>query len=239
MAPPNAAATTQIVASADNVRHSWRMRRTLVAIASIVASAPSGSSAATLGHDLRAVVTQDPPVIPHPLLKRPSSRPQRFVRTELFFGTAAPGSAVTQEQFMAFLDEEVSPRFPDGLTLFKGHGRFTGDDGALVKEEPFVVILLHPAQGFTVNNRKIETFAGSTSVSSIRNRCCAWTTSSASGSLSDGDSDRGSDEGSDGGSDEGSDGGSVRSRTRIVRGRTATPSPRVSSLTLNPAQLDV
>ena len=99
---------------------------------------------------------QDPPVIPRALLKRQSQGPQRFVRTELFFGTAAPGGIVTEERSLAFLDTAVTPRFPDGLTLFKGHGRFTGENGALVKEDPFVVILLHPFERFKVSDKKIE-----------------------------------------------------------------------------------
>ena len=103
-----------------------------------------------------AIPVQDPPVIPRALLKRHGQSPQRFVRTELFFGTAAPGGDVTEERFLAFLDTEVTTRFPDGLTLFKGHGRFTGENGALVKEDPFVVILLHPFERFRVNDKKIE-----------------------------------------------------------------------------------
>jgi hypothetical protein len=101
-------------------------------------------------------LAQDPPVIPRALLKRQSKRPERFIRTELFFGTAAPGGAVTDERFLGFLDAEVTPRFPEGLTLFKGHGRFTGENGVLVKEEPFVVILLHPFEQFKASDRKIE-----------------------------------------------------------------------------------
>lgn len=107
--------------------------------------------------ELRASDTiQNPPVIPRALTRRPSQRAQRFVRTELFFGTATPGEAVTEERFLAFLDAEVTPRFPHGLTLFKGHGRFTGANGVLVKEDPFVVILLHPFDRFKTNDRKIE-----------------------------------------------------------------------------------
>ena len=102
------------------------------------------------------MTVQDPPVIPRALLKRQSKGPQRFVRTELFFGTAAPDDAVCEEGFLAFLDTEVTPRFPDGLTLFKGHGRFTGENGVLVKEDPFMVILLHPFEHFKVSDRKIE-----------------------------------------------------------------------------------
>lgn len=101
-------------------------------------------------------LAQDPPVIPRALIGRQGNGPQRFVRTELFFGTAGKDDVVTEEAFLAFLDAEVSPRFPEGLTLFKGHGRFTGQNGLLVKEDPFVVILLHPYEQFKVNTRKID-----------------------------------------------------------------------------------
>jgi len=44
-----------------------------------------------------------------------------FARTELFFGSAKPdGSAVTEEEFSTFLDQVITPRFPDGLTLLTG-----------------------------------------------------------------------------------------------------------------------
>src|SRR5262245_61608276 len=36
-----------------------------------------------------------------------------FARTELFFGSATPdGAAVTDEDFRAFLEHEITPRFP-------------------------------------------------------------------------------------------------------------------------------
>lgn len=82
------------------------------------------------------------------------------MRTELFFGTATAGEPVSEEQFLSFLDGEVTPRFPDGLTLFKGRGQFTGENGVLVKEEPFVLILLHPLDDFRDSNRKIEEIRG-------------------------------------------------------------------------------
>jgi hypothetical protein len=102
------------------------------------------------------LLAQDPPVIPRALLKRLGPRAHRFIRTELFFGTATPDEPVSDERFRAFLDAEVTPRFPDGLTLFKGHGQFTGEDGVLVKEDPFVLILLHPYDRFKENDKKIE-----------------------------------------------------------------------------------
>jgi len=113
---------------------------------------PVTASADSLTH----LSLQDPPVIPRALIKRLGNRTQRFVRTELFFGPAPAGEPVSEDQFLSFLDTEVTPRFPDGLTLFKGRGQFTGENGVLVKEEPFVLILLHPFDDFKDSNRKIE-----------------------------------------------------------------------------------
>ena len=48
-----------------------------------------------------------------------------FARTELFFGRAKPdGSMVTDEEFHSFLDEIITPRFPNGLTALPGTGQF-------------------------------------------------------------------------------------------------------------------
>lgn len=79
-----------------------------------------------------------------------------FARTELFFGTAKPDGAVTEEEFLAFLDKEVTPRFPDGLTLLKGDGQFRGEDGVIIKEDSFLLILLYPLEGFRESSRKIN-----------------------------------------------------------------------------------
>jgi hypothetical protein len=80
-----------------------------------------------------------------------------FARTELFFGTAKPdGTAVTDEEFSAFLDEQITPRFPDGLTLLKGDGQFRGEDEVIIKEDSFLLILLYPLQGFKDSSARIE-----------------------------------------------------------------------------------
>jgi hypothetical protein len=67
-----------------------------------------------------------------------------FARTELFFGLSKPGGQVTDEEFQRFVDEQVTPRFPDGLTVLAGEGRFKGDDGAIVEEGSRLLILLYP-----------------------------------------------------------------------------------------------
>jgi Protein of unknown function (DUF3574) len=73
-------------------------------------------------------------------------RSDLWTRTELFFGSAKPdGSTVTDEEFRRFLDEEVTPRFPDGLTLLVGLGQYRGASGGLVQEKSMLLVLLHPS----------------------------------------------------------------------------------------------
>src|SRR2546430_9786130 len=44
-----------------------------------------------------------------------------LLRTELYFGSNKPDrTVVTEAQFQRFLNEEITPRFPDRLTLLAG-----------------------------------------------------------------------------------------------------------------------
>jgi hypothetical protein len=97
-----------------------------------------------------------------PMIRRPIpigavGRSLDFARTELYFGTAKPDGAVSDEEFLAFLDAQVTPRFPDGLTLLKGDGQFRGEDGTIIKEDSFVLILLYDLESFRDASRKINT----------------------------------------------------------------------------------
>jgi hypothetical protein len=69
---------------------------------------------------------------------------ETFLRTELYFGSGKPGADVTKEQSDRFVDGEVTPRFPEGLTSLAGYGQFKGSDGEIVEERSFVLILLYP-----------------------------------------------------------------------------------------------
>jgi hypothetical protein len=62
---------------------------------------------------------------------RPAQAPG-WVRSELYFGVGSEdGSsarvqtdAISEERWRAFLDAEVTPRFPDGLTVFDAYGQW-------------------------------------------------------------------------------------------------------------------
>jgi hypothetical protein len=61
-------------------------------------------------------------------------------RTELFFGgTRADGSAITSAEFERFLDADVTPAFPEGLTWLPVHGQWMGG-----KQASYLLILLYP-----------------------------------------------------------------------------------------------
>jgi len=65
------------------------------------------------------------------------------------------GGMVLDEQFQAFLDSEITPRFPDGLTVLAGYGQFKNSSGVIQKERSFVLILLYPLSSHE-SNKKIE-----------------------------------------------------------------------------------
>ena len=67
-----------------------------------------------------------------------------MVRTELLFGLSAPdGGNVSDGEWNTFLETEVSPRFPDGLTVLRGYGQWRGDSGSIAKEDSIVLLIWH------------------------------------------------------------------------------------------------
>jgi hypothetical protein len=75
-----------------------------------------------------------------------SENARRWARTELYFGKGKPdGSIVTDDEFRVFLDDVITPRFPDGLTVLPGGGQFRGSSGRITREAAMFVILHYPA----------------------------------------------------------------------------------------------
>ena len=77
----------------------------------------------------------------------PGTGSEPWIQTELYFGRSLPGgdgAVVTDEQWTDFLDTEVTPRFPDGLTVLDGYGQFLNASGAIAQEDSTVLIILYP-----------------------------------------------------------------------------------------------
>lgn len=68
-----------------------------------------------------------------------------FARTELLFGLSrADGPDITEQEFQDFVDQQVTPRFPDGLTVLTGNGQFRDSTGTIIQEGSKLLILLYP-----------------------------------------------------------------------------------------------
>ncbi|CAL9381903.1 hypothetical protein SUDANB58_01073 [Streptomyces sp. enrichment culture] len=81
-----------------------------------------------------------------------------YAETRLLFGTERSDGepAVTEEQFTAFVDEEVTPGFPDGLTVRSGRGQWRDASGRIQKERSYELILLYPVARAARSDRRIE-----------------------------------------------------------------------------------
>lgn len=71
---------------------------------------------------------------------------QEPMRTaQLFFGQNIGGKpGVSDADFRKFLDEELTPRFPGGLTVLDGGGQWKGAENKLIREASKIVVLVLP-----------------------------------------------------------------------------------------------
>ena len=64
---------------------------------------------------------------------------------QLFFGqNIGDKPGVSDAAFRKFTDEELTPRFPEGLTVLDGGGQWKGKDDKLIREASKVVVLVLP-----------------------------------------------------------------------------------------------
>jgi len=76
-------------------------------------------------------------------------------RVELFFGREIPGGGtVSEEDWQTYVQEVLSPAFPDGLTVLEGEGRWLSPTGEHFVENSFVVYIYLPAD--STENRRVD-----------------------------------------------------------------------------------
>ena len=64
---------------------------------------------------------------------------------QLLFGLTRPGGgAITPGEWQGFLDANVTPRFPAGLTVLDGAGQWTGRAGRLTRQPAKLVLVVTP-----------------------------------------------------------------------------------------------
>jgi hypothetical protein len=65
-------------------------------------------------------------------------------RTELYFGMSAPAGAISAAEWQKFVDEEATPRLPEGFTVVDGAGQWRNHAGVITHEPSRVLVVLHP-----------------------------------------------------------------------------------------------
>lgn len=76
---------------------------------------------------------------------RPQCGPgeQAMLSEALYFGTSKPGGTVAPADWQAFLDEVVTPRFPQGFSVWRAAGQWKSEAGPIVSEASYVLNIVH------------------------------------------------------------------------------------------------
>jgi hypothetical protein len=78
-----------------------------------------------------------------------------MTQTTLYFGLNRPaGPVITAAEWQTFVDQQVTPRFKDGLSVFDAKGQWLGNDGKLARENSKALMLIHSPD--TASEQNIE-----------------------------------------------------------------------------------
>jgi Protein of unknown function (DUF3574) len=69
-----------------------------------------------------------------------------MIRDVLYFGRNRPDGVVSPMEWMQFVDEIITPRFPQGFTVMSASGQWQTASGAIERERSKVVTVLHAAR---------------------------------------------------------------------------------------------
>ncbi|MGH8644794.1 MAG: DUF3574 domain-containing protein [Gammaproteobacteria bacterium] len=66
------------------------------------------------------------------------------VMDSMYFGTVKPGGSVTAQEWQEFMNQVVTPRFPEGLTSWEASGQWQSATGVIEQESSHVLHIVHP-----------------------------------------------------------------------------------------------
>lgn len=81
---------------------------------------------------------------------------ERMRTAQLFFGRNIDQPPVVSEvQFREFVAQEITPRFPTGLTVLDGGGQWAGPENRLIRDSAKVVVLVLPEKDGDAEQRSL------------------------------------------------------------------------------------
>ncbi|HBE9180367.1 TPA: DUF3574 domain-containing protein [Serratia fonticola] len=76
-----------------------------------------------------------------------------MTQTTLYFGLNRPaGPIITAAEWQTFVDQQVTPRFKEGLSVFDAKGQWLGNDGKLARENSKALMLIHSPDAASEQN---------------------------------------------------------------------------------------
>ena len=102
-----------------------------------LALALAAAALAILGSLIAAPARADPPPCP--------AGAERYAEYRMFFGRSREGVEVVSDAgWRTFLAEEITPRFPDGLTVVDAAGQWRTPSGRIERERTKMLLVLAP-----------------------------------------------------------------------------------------------
>ena len=72
----------------------------------------------------------------------------RLRTAQLFFARQAPDQPrISDADFRRYVDQELTTRFPDGLTVLDGNRQWKGEENRLIRESAKIVLIVLPNAG--------------------------------------------------------------------------------------------
>ena len=108
-----------------------------------------------------------------------------YTRTTLYFGLSRPAGTISERQWQAFLRDEVTPRFPDGLTVWEASGQWKRPNGHIRRKRAKVLLgsTSHPPPWMPPSSpsSRLTRTASSSNPYCGKPLRCAWRSEASSG----------------------------------------------------------
>jgi Protein of unknown function (DUF3574) len=93
------------------------------------------------------VVPVFPPTVARaqlPATSDTNTNQKTLFKDELYFGLTKPGGeTISESEWQQFVNDVITPRFREGLTVLNGSGQFLNSSGILIRENSKIVILIY------------------------------------------------------------------------------------------------
>jgi hypothetical protein len=74
-----------------------------------------------------------------------------FHQVTLYFGLSSPDGTISASDWQSYLEDVVTPHFPEGFTVFDSHGQWKDPEGVIIKEPGKVI-----THYYTIDDNKSE-----------------------------------------------------------------------------------